>query len=225
MNEAIIDKWQRIFEMLLLKDTAVITDLLPGDDPKVELALASSGFSGTLKAVDRSNEALSRLADYVGKVGAKYRFEAVNADILTDNLPQSDYIVGNHIIDDLLSYSFCQRESLDPSKMRVDPHFSRQVWDAICDSRQGHDLVRTAIENIVKSLKNGGVLILSSYVSKFEREHRFEHETGFCRQLFDELRQYVTGRPYIIDWSGFLKASVQRDPKLNDQWIAIQRIN
>lgn len=226
MNQTIIDKWQRIFEMLLLKDTGTVTDLLPGDDPKIEMALANAGFGGLLTIVDGSEEALKNLRTILSAAQKRYSIRLARSNVLTSPIPRADYIAGNHIVDDLLSYEYCRRMGLDPRKLRIYPTFSRQVWDGIYDDTHSdlHQLPQKVLDNALQNVDRGGLVILSSYASKFEREYGFNQEIELCERIFNQLRQYGTKVHSVMDWSEFFRASLKQDSVLRDQWIALQKI-
>ena len=232
MNTTIVNKWRRGFNALPLSNNRDISDLLPGDDPKIEVALAAAGFNGTLYAVDNSKEALARLIgsldDEIKRYRLnprKYKIKSLDENVISGTMHPSDYIVGNHIIDDLLSYEFCKRNGLDPNNLAKDAKFSREVWDAICNDTQTtlHNIPRAVFGNALSSLSPWGIVALASYESRFEREHGFGHETQLCKGLFIGLREYGRSLPYLTDKSGFVSGVVKPDTGRSEQWIAFQK--
>jgi|TARA_Y100000310_G_scaffold345855_1_gene471478 hypothetical protein len=225
MNKTIIEKWTRILERLLLEKSAHVTDLLPGDDPKLEVALVDVNFRGILSLVDTSPEALSALTSFLEERSADYRVSAVQSNALFSELPSSDLVVGNHILDDLISFEFCRRNGFDYARMPVDVAYSRQVWDKICqDSNNGlYETPQVAFDNAARSLNRGGLIVLSSYASRFEREHGFAHETRLCSQLFRQLGEHARGLTYLADRTHFVDRLVSPNPEVQEQWLAFQK--
>lgn len=233
MNIEIVDEWIRVFRELSLSSNHNISDLLPGDDPKIEVALAAAGFNGTLHAVDSSKKALARLIggldDEINRYGLnprKYTIKPLDKNVTFEAIPLSDYIAGNHIIDDLLSYEFCRMKGLDPNRLAKDVKFSREVWDAVCSDTQAtsYNMPQAVFDRAVSSLNPGGIVVLASYESRFEREHGFSHEAQLCKSLFIGLREYGCSLPCLIDKSGFVSGIVKPDAGRSEQWIAFQKV-
>ncbi len=232
MNIVTVNKWRRVFNAPSLSNNQDISDLLPGDDPKIEVALAAAGFNGTLHVVDTSKEALARLTGSLDDEINRYRLnpreytiKSSYENVTSGAIPPSDYIAGNHIIDDLLSYEFCRRNGLDPNNLAKDVKFSREVWDAVCNDTQTtlHNMPQAVFDNALSSLNPGGIVALASYESRFEREHGFGHETQLCKGLFIGLREYGRSLPYLIDKSDFISSVVKPDAWRSEHWIAFQK--
>ena len=221
MNTHIIKQWQGVFGNVIHKSES-ITDLLPGNDLKIEIALLNLGYEGIVNIQDISESALSDIDEAVITYQAKFAIRKYNSNAL-EQVKDADAIVGNHIIDDILSYNFCREKNLDPDMLLQDVEFSYKIWRDIANQKfcDSFELTRKVLDNAFESLHNNGYIILSSYQSRFEREHDFMHETRLCSRIMRELIVYSKSLQNIsvIDAESFL----MEKPAVYEEWLLIQR--
>jgi len=184
LNNYIVGQWERLFGAIPIKE-GVVADIMPGDDPKIEIALQKSGFYGRVVLVDLDVDAMKRLKTSIGELGETIDVSCLN---VLECATKSDYSVANHPLDDIVFYDFCRKNGINPKMLSDNVEISRGVWGDICKNpEESFKIARKFFTSMLDGTSAGGYTVISSYQSRFEREHGFHHETDLCRMIMEEL--------------------------------------
>lgn len=191
------DTWTRILLRLLTPDTKTVYDLCCGWSPKIEMALLSTQFNGTVCAVDISRPALLLHRNYMHLFRPKFRVRYGPHDILgTGNLrlPKADLIIGNHILDDLLLRAYSLTVQTPDYELFEKPEILESVWKTILkDTARTAKVIRQFVAFTGAHLADGGILALSQYPGYQDTLYRSETARAMHRMLLSETKSAFLG--------------------------------
>ena len=168
--------WKTILLKMGYSDyTKCILELLPGKSATIPVALCSLGFRGVLDRIDLEPEVLLPYK-YL-----EYNVNWVRQNIFSDlqlNAPY-DFIVGNHVIDDLIFYCLARSQRHDGYQMLldrnyIDPDKSTIIWQKCADSGEMQRIIHLICSIfllILRSMHSGATLMLREYPAAFALQH------------------------------------------------------
>lgn len=183
-----IETWQTILQSFDFSSVSTIIDLCPGWAPKIELALLHTNFIGTLLAVDQSKDHLSFLKHLLDPFPKRYTMQYRNLHIF-ENHPrlQTDMLIGNHIIDDLLIEYYQKKNKQKPNPF-VNMKTLPIMWnDILADKEISATIFNNFIPFLDASINRNGFLLISHYPSYQEKLYGLQKSTKACMHFFKQL--------------------------------------
>ena len=146
------------------KRDALILELLPGTSLTIPVALQSAQYQGTLYRLN--DEPAVPLPEVLQFADRWIRGELTD---LASGPLLYDFVIGNHVIDDLLFNLYC-RDPEERKALYVDAERCRHTWESM--ARLGYLLVyriqlAEVFAGLVRNMKNPSTLILRHYPSTF----------------------------------------------------------
>jgi hypothetical protein len=154
--------WKWVLESLGAGKASHIAELLPGWSHTIAAALESLGFSGELLQFD---------LEFPQSNSTPFAYERIwiKENILHGSklLSEAQFILGNHILDDLL---VCQANPTDNERQFYysSPGHSRVIWQRLAEDRRLTEWINATADclaNIVNALAPGQTLVLRDYPS------------------------------------------------------------
>jgi hypothetical protein len=192
------ERWAEILPHAHWNSETVITELCSGWSPKIGLALVLAHFMGKFIAIDHSARALHQLTQLLKPVEKKFTFETTTQDIMNAPLPESSAFILNHILDDIILFTFWDQKTNtspydDIEKLREfwsDPIIQEKIQKAL------PNLANTLAWRLLSSLQKNGEVFLHQYQGYQEKLYEIEHShrvaMQFQKLLVEELSSECT---------------------------------
>ncbi len=181
--------WATLLAALSLPNRGTVLELLPGLTFNVPVALQSLHFGGTLHRLD--------LTPQVKAASYSFLWEWLNEDAFTlvEHALNYDFIISNHIIDDLMMYlhyseGYCDRPEY------FDPAAARKGWRYLStvDHVHGYSLrLCNWFETLVGHMSANTTLILREFPSTFELRTRDVDRVRYLESVFRQITQRLRG--------------------------------
>lgn len=166
-------RWSQLLTALGVPDDVVI-DLCPGWAPKIELALMQAGFRGRVVAIDRSEESLTMLQEFLAVLQPSFTVVPVVEDVMgAPERPShtARLVVANHVVDDLLVDRWVRARGGSLAAIYDDERLLAEAWRGVL--RDAPQLLpafpRDAAHALARYVADGGTLVVSHYSSLIER--------------------------------------------------------
>jgi hypothetical protein len=193
-----VETWQEILARVDFSSIHTILDLCPGWAPKIELALLSTTFKGTVYAVDLNREHLSIFHKLIDPFIKSFAVKTLERDILKINTMKENYradlIIGNHVLDDILIMGYCESENVPYAEMLTNPAINNNTWEYLARKTHLTQKITSKLTSFIDcTLSDGGTLLLSQYPSYPEKlAHNFKSQQilrHMEKQLSENLQQ------------------------------------
>ncbi len=171
--------WLSIFKFCNIQKNDSIIEIGPGNSIKIGYALSQLNFCGTLYIIDALPEVIDTLKP-------KYEELLPNAKIIwldkpvieaIKTLPKHiDYILANHVLDDMLIYAAKHSDALTWSKSytHIPSNDLQESWQEISkdinELKQAQSMVSKEIINLINQI-NPTSIILNQYPSATLNDH------------------------------------------------------
>ncbi len=183
------ETWNAIFQTLSIQNTSIIYDLCPGWSPKIELALIKTAYAGSVYLIDSNAKALRLHKTFLKSFNTVFTSHYVPHDILSKMplyIPKATYIIGNHILDDLLLQTYCPNApSID--QLFVQPKLLSPIWKNIIKNTS---LIEAVIHKFVAflaiSTATNGYCMLSQYIG-YQEQLYSTIPKNFYQQLMEKV--------------------------------------
>lgn len=181
------ETWSKIFQQANIPENITIIDLLSGWSPKVALGLSLSGFKGQLIAIDTSEQSLEVYKNFIDPIDKLFTVTTKKLDILEELLPQTNYIIGNHIVEDIILYQHLKKTNKNPNPYQKIENL-KKIWSFINDKNTDIQLLADNLsKNFIQSLNNNGQIILSQYPGYQEVLHKIDQPYHYSLKLLTQI--------------------------------------
>lgn len=192
--------WSQLLHPLITDKTQAVLDLCPGWAPKIELALYDLDFSGNVFLWDLDTTSTARVIEFMRLFKTNFKLSSIDSDIFssTDKI-QTDFIVANHIIDDLLLYEYCKEQGLTLHEVYgSEGHLLTAIQNI---TQQGKSLQQKLTQNLVNFIEThlqvNGSIVLCHYAGLLESSKDLEHWVTFCTEIQKRIRDELVQSGYF----------------------------
>lgn len=182
--------WQQIFKHLPLHEIHSAIDLCPGPAPKIELGLLYSSFKGHVTLINNCSESLEQNNRFLKLFSPQFTFSSKSLSIFDLDSLNADLIAGNHIIDDLFLWEYCQLNELDLNEIYQNETCLESFWNWIHHQKNIYleELTKKLFKTIDRNLKIGGFCVLTQYASYMETLFKREDISSFFVESLENLK-------------------------------------
>lgn len=184
-----VQTWERILGVLQLNSIPQIIDLCPGWAPKLSLALWYAGYSGELLLLDKDEESMSALVQFMQIFKPRYRITPVCTDLLR-NVPhlKAKLVLANHIADDMALELAQKRFCYSVSELYETEGAFKKIWEDILDNPENLiDETAARLVNIMSTLvTDGGSAFFTQYTAYMERLLELDPVVTFSKKIVEK---------------------------------------
>lgn len=175
----------KILNALKVKKYSSVVDLCSGWAPKVTLWFFYSNYKWKVILLDKDNKSTWKLINFMKLFNPIYKLEKKSIDLFLDFDFKSDFIVANHVIDDLIISYFSQEYNYKVSNIYESENNLLKCWNNILDSwDQFKEKVIFVLSKIFDNLLlNNWIIILSQYQSMIEYLLDLQNVTIFNKDV------------------------------------------
>ncbi len=201
--------WSSILSNLPINKETNILDLCPGYAPKIELALFYLGYKGTVTILDEDYASMKQLVKFMKLFNPQFKIKILKRDLFSPTKEKFPFVIGNHIIDDLILYYFARKANLNINKFYENEQEIVEFWKIILiNKNENQKEITQKISEVFKTIiANGGYLCLSQYKSYMDKMLSLEKEYLFSKYVFkNTINNLLNSGFVVIDFE--LKASI-----------------
>lgn len=209
--------WTQVLKKLPIHRQQIIVDLLPGYTPKVELALYYANYRGNVLGIDQNAESLKRMHEFMQLFNCNFSIKNCRLNLYSNFKKSYKFIIGNHIIDDLVIDYFCRKWRISSKEIYEKEGKLTELWNKILKDKQKHLITLTPVLSQIfnKITADGGYLLLSQYASHIERALDLYPAVNFNKTLLDRVvktlpnfkSQELLVKKALSNYNGYFKAS------------------
>lgn len=189
------ETWTYILNKLSVHKAKTIINLCSGWSPKVELSLTQTSFKGTVMLIDKSRKNLTILHQFIDPIKKGFTITDLPIDILHIQsrlklLPiQTDVIILNHVIDDLLVEYFSQPKYLaQTDKYYSDINLLKSLWSKIVNKKTLQKQFLVHMTNSLISLsKENTYILIAQYQGYQEKLYHLDTAYKLCSHITDQI--------------------------------------
>lgn len=193
----------KVLNALKVNKYASVVDLCSGWAPKVTLWLFYSQYSWKLILLDKDKKSTTKLINFMKLFNPSYKLEKQSIDLFWDFDFKSDFIVANHVIDDLIISYFSQEYNYKVSNIYESENnllkcrknilltgddFKQKVSTLLCDLFD-------------KMVLNNGIIILTQYQSMIEYLLNLNEVTTYNKDVLYEVKKLLLETWKYVDLS------------------------
>lgn len=180
--------WAKVLKEIGIDKYKTVVDLCPGYTPKIELALFYLNYSGRVLVLDKEMDSMKELVKFMNLFNPKYSITSKKIDVFKEK-QKYEFIVANHIVDDLVIDHFCHKWSIKPGDVYEVEGMLKKIWEKILkDTDKNTSEILPKITNLFKNIsKKGSTIVISQYQSYIERLLDINSVTKFNKNLLGKL--------------------------------------
>lgn len=192
--------WEQVLKILHIKKDSEIVDLCPGYTPKIELGLYYLNFKGKISLLDKDLKSIKNLERFINLYNPKFTIVKEQKDLFSHKSTY-DFVLGNHIVDDLTVYYFCRKLKIPLTKFYADEQTAEKVWKKILENPEKNSAEIS--QKIAKALnvltRKKGYLCLAQYKSYSEKLFGMKDSYEFNKKVFQKIQKELTGYGFTQD--------------------------
>jgi hypothetical protein len=188
-------EWESVLGSYLTDKIHVVAEICPGWSPKIPLALTRLGFTGKYLAIDQSLESLRLLEIFSRLLQKQWIFRSMCTDLVQTKNLLLDFVVANHIIDDLALEIYCRRnKDISTDQIFSDMQLYQKVWgNIIADADSFENQILLILQHFCTSnIPENGICVFSQYISYPEQLYSIREPSGFCLKILSSLRKRLS---------------------------------
>jgi hypothetical protein len=199
--------WSLVLNKIPIYKYKEIVDICPGFAPKVEIGLCYLNYKGKVLLLDNNLKSTKRLIKFIELFNPQFEMSSYSQDIFSLHKEQFSFIIGNHIIDDLILSYFAQKSGTLLINLYEKERELITMWNKILENEEYNfeKITRKLSQIFLSLIRKNGYLCLSIYKSYVERMLDLEKSYKFTRKVFYKLIDILTS-------NGFTKISCLGNP-------------
>jgi hypothetical protein len=202
------DTWKtisKILNKLKVKNYDNVVDLCSGWAPKVTLWFFYSNYSKNLILVDKDKKSASKLINFMKLFNPEYKLKKVCFDLFWEFDFRSNFIVWNHIIDDLIVSYYSKKCNYNISNLYVSEKNLLKCWKNILNLWYDfkNDISNELFRILNKMSTKDWIIILSQYQSMIEYLLDMNDVTNYNKDVLLNVKEIFLKSGYEDIW-GFL---------------------
>jgi hypothetical protein len=200
------NKWSEILKPILKRNNIqTITDVCPGWAPKIELALTSLGYTGTVTIFDKNNHSTKQLQSMITSFKPLYTIMEKTGDVLSKSRkPQSNLTVCNHIIDDVMLSMYARSAGTPLDQIYLTEQlYIRATHEIVHREKMFDDFPDLFVERIDQFVPYNGIFIMMHYPGLTESSLRLKPWITFCHAMINNIHtKFLTTHYKQLDVRG-----------------------
>jgi hypothetical protein len=190
--------WARILAPLGIATARRVIDLGPGWAPKVEMGLYYTPFDGELIMINQDAGAIDTLTRFLTLLDVRFTRSVATVDLFAWRGAPADFVLANHLLDDLVLDRHCRRTGTDPTSLYARESAFREAWTTIlAQPRTETDtLVEALAETVARLTRPGGVAAFVQYPSYAERTLGLTEVVAHGRAILHDLGALLLARGF-----------------------------
>lgn len=190
--------WARLLEPLGIAQAARVIDLGPGWAPKVEMGLYYTAFAGELVMVNQDAGAIDTLQRFLTLLDVRFAPRVATTDLFAWRGEPADFVLANHLLDDLVLDRHCRRTGVDPGSLYARETAFREAWVEILarPASETDALVAELAAAVDRLTKPGGYAVFVQYPSYAERTLQLTDVVAHGRSILVDLGRALVARGF-----------------------------
>ncbi|KKP36952.1 MAG: hypothetical protein UR28_C0035G0003 [Candidatus Peregrinibacteria bacterium GW2011_GWF2_33_10] len=181
--------WALILNSLPVHEYKNVLDLCPGFTPKIELALFYIKFKGEVTILDNEQESINRVTDFSKLIRPEFKITSYRHNLFTTSKKKFPFIIGNHIIDDLILFYFMGKNHLRLKDLYEKEHILIKTWERIYKNKKQNlqEISDKLTQIFINLVSNDGYLCLSQYRSYLEKMLNLDQAFLFTKKVCSKI--------------------------------------
>jgi hypothetical protein len=190
--------WSRILKVLPIKPSSKIADLCPGFTPKIELGLYYNKFKGKIFIIDKDKASINSLERFVSLFDPAFKTVKVHKDLFHKAVGKYDFVLGNHIIDDLVIYYFAKKAGITLDRFYSEEKTAENLWRNILTNKDKNllEISKRLADIIGNTVKTGGFLCIAQYKSYSEKILDLTEAFNFNKIVLNTVISLLLGNKF-----------------------------
>jgi hypothetical protein len=183
------ETWSRIFESLSIDEHKEILDICPGFAPKIEIGLFYSNYKGKVVVLDKKKEAVMNLKKIMLIFRPNFEIIPYIHNIFSKTKRRFEFVVGNHIFDDIILEYFCEKNKLPSNNLYEKEGEFTKTWNIILKQQDEYakEIVEKITEIFILLVDNEGYLCLAQYKSYMEKMLDLDKPYLFTKKVYKKV--------------------------------------
>ena len=192
--------WSSILSNLPINKETNILDLCPGYAPKVELALFYLRYKGMVTILDEDSASVKQLVKFMELFNPQFKIKILKQDLFSPTKEKFPFVIGNHIIDDLILYYFAKKSNLNINKFYENEQEIVGFWKRIfIDKNENQrEITQKISDTLCPIVAVGGYLCLSHYKSYMDVMLDLEKEYLFSKYVFNNVVNNLLNSGFVV---------------------------
>lgn len=170
-----------------------VIDLCSWWAPKVTLWFFYSNYKWNVILLDKDTKSTWKLINFMKLFNPSYKLTRQNIDLFTEFDYKSDFIVWNHVIDDLIISFFSKEHNYKVSNIYESENNLLKCWDNILNSWETFkskvtNNISTIFDNLLLS---NWIIIISQYQSMIEYLLDLKDVTLYNKEVMNWIKEHL----------------------------------
>ena len=181
--------WIKVLRCLPINNYPEIVDICPGYAPKVELGLLYSHYKGRVIVLDVDASATKTLTKFMELFDHEFSIQSLVRDLFSRDKRQFNFVIGNHVVDDLILNYFAVKEGVSMSDLYEKEGEFVKMWGKILENEKDNseEISKKLTEVFDSLIQHNGYLCLSQYKSYMEKMLDLHRSYLFSKKVFGRL--------------------------------------
>lgn len=191
--------WSHILNKLPINKYDTVIDICPGYSPKVELALFYVKYKRKVIIVDKDTEAVNDLMKFMELFHPQFTIIPFIHDLFLPTKNQFPFVIGNHIIDDMLLYYFAKKYKSTTKELYAKEEKFISMWNKILEKEKDNqnEIVSKLTQILTRLVSPDGYLCLSQYKSYTEKMLDLDQAYLFSKKVFNEIVENLCRTDFV----------------------------